>query len=176
MAVLLCKKVEREMTNKLLVSERAKCGSDKPQTRLRLEGKISELSDDDEISITSDDMDKHKQGIQKWENGVGERIEQKLSDTYKKMDCVAAMESYNLALGEYSVELTNNRKLVCHALAVMTKANLSVYDYMHPIYKMETNITSTISKQVTWRKLMTGQGLWLVEKSLMKSTTNAYYP
>ncbi|KAJ8429410.1 LOW QUALITY PROTEIN: hypothetical protein Cgig2_025597 [Carnegiea gigantea] len=54
-------------------------------------------------------MDKHKQDILKWKNG---RIEQKLADTYKKMGYIAAMECYSLMLGEYSVELTNGRKLV----------------------------------------------------------------
>jgi len=29
-------------------------------------------------------MDKHKTDILKWKNGMGERIEQKLADTYKK--------------------------------------------------------------------------------------------
>ena len=63
-----------------------------------------------------------------------------------------------MMLGEYSVELTNSRKLVvkpgeqtctcrqwqlrgipcCHALAVIAKANLWVYDYVHPIYKSTT--------------------------------------
>ncbi|KAJ8433161.1 hypothetical protein Cgig2_007125 [Carnegiea gigantea] len=38
-----------------LVSERAKYGSEKPQTRLRLERKIIELSDDHEIYVTLDD-------------------------------------------------------------------------------------------------------------------------
>ncbi|KAJ8427421.1 hypothetical protein Cgig2_013665 [Carnegiea gigantea] len=37
-------------------------------------------------------MDKHKQEIEKWENGMVERIEQKFSDSYKKMGCVAAMD------------------------------------------------------------------------------------
>ncbi|KAJ8431017.1 hypothetical protein Cgig2_017195 [Carnegiea gigantea] len=40
---------------RLLVSEIAKCGSKKQQTRLRLEGKIIEFSDHDEMSIMSDD-------------------------------------------------------------------------------------------------------------------------
>jgi len=43
---------------------------------------------------------------------VAERIEQKLADTYKKMCCVAVIQCYGLMLGKYSVELTNNRKLV----------------------------------------------------------------
>jgi len=103
-------------------------------------------------------IDKHKWGMIKWKNGVGERIEQKLADTYQKMGCIAAVECYSLMLGEYSVELTNSRKLMvklgqqtctcrtwqtrgipcCHALAVIAKANLWVYDYVHPIYKTAT--------------------------------------
>ena len=57
-------------------------------------------------------MDKHKHKILKWKNGVGERIEQKLADACKKMGYVAAIDCYSLMLCEYSVELTNNRKLV----------------------------------------------------------------
>lgn len=103
-------------------------------------------------------MDKHKQDMTKCKNGMGERIEQKLADTYQKMGCIAAMECYSLMLGEYSVELTNSRKLLvklgqqtctcrvwqmqgipCYrALVVIAKANLWVYDYVHPIYKTAT--------------------------------------
>ena len=91
-------------------------------------------------------------------NGVRERIEQRIADTYKQMGCVAAVECYNMLLGEYSVLLTNRRKLVmklgsqtcicrkkkmtrlpcCHALAVITKANLWVYHFVHPMYKADT--------------------------------------
>ncbi|KAJ8422109.1 hypothetical protein Cgig2_011152 [Carnegiea gigantea] len=104
-------------------------------------------------------MDKHKHQILKWKNGAGERIEQKLTDTYKKISCIAAVQCYSLMLGEYNVELTNNRKLVVklgkqtcacrqweirglpcyHALVVIAKANLWVYDYIHPIYKTATH-------------------------------------
>ncbi|KAJ8435441.1 LOW QUALITY PROTEIN: hypothetical protein Cgig2_012562 [Carnegiea gigantea] len=99
-------------------------------------------------------MDKHKQDMMKWKNGVGERIKQKLANTSQKMGCIAAVECYSLMLGKYSVELTNSHKLVvklgqqtctcrqtrgipcCHALTVIAKANLWVYDYLHPIYKI----------------------------------------
>ena len=57
-------------------------------------------------------MDKHKQEIEKRENGMGERIKQQLPDTYKKIGCVAVVECYSLILGEHNVELTNNHKLV----------------------------------------------------------------
>jgi len=101
---------------------------------------------------------KHKENIEKWTNGVGERIEQRIADAYKQIGCVAAVECYSMLLGEYSVVLTNSRKLVvklgsqtcmcrkfqltglpcCHALAVIAKANLWVYDFVHPMYKADT--------------------------------------
>ena len=85
----------------------------------------------------------------------------------KKMGCIAAVECYSLMLGEYSVELTNSRRLVvklgqqtctcrqwqmrglpcCHALAIIAKANLWVYDYVHPIYK-------TTTQEVIYNQLM----------------------
>ena len=43
---------------------------------------------------------KHKEDINKWVNGVGERIEQKIADMYKKMGCVVAVECYSMLLGE----------------------------------------------------------------------------
>ncbi|KAJ8428406.1 LOW QUALITY PROTEIN: hypothetical protein Cgig2_024552 [Carnegiea gigantea] len=127
-------------------------GGEQPGNRLRVGGDAIELSDDDEISIVSEDaddaeaaeeddvgdegaaenkcgegskregcddgndlgkkMDHHKMEMLKWKNGVGERIEQKLADTYKKMGCIAAVECYSLMLSEYSIELTNSRRLV----------------------------------------------------------------
>ncbi|KAJ8446759.1 LOW QUALITY PROTEIN: hypothetical protein Cgig2_000770 [Carnegiea gigantea] len=109
-----------------LVTERGGCVSDHP---LRLGGDFIELSDDDKISIASDDigdeetterrgdegtkgrgcdegnnesdsiwprsenpeknMDKHKQNTLKWTNGVGDKIEQNLSNTYKKIGYIA---------------------------------------------------------------------------------------
>ena len=116
-------------------------------------------------------IDKHKQDILNWKNGVGEKIEQKLADTYKKMGCITIVEYYSLMLGEYSVELTNSRKLVvklgqqkctcrvwqtrgipcCHALGVIAKANLWVYDYVHPIYK-------TATQQIIYNQLVHPDG------------------
>ncbi|KAJ8440283.1 LOW QUALITY PROTEIN: hypothetical protein Cgig2_031597 [Carnegiea gigantea] len=103
-------------------------------------------------------MDKQKQDILKWKNGVGEKIEQKLVYTYQKMGCIAAVECYSFMLGQYSVELTNSHKLVvklgqwpcscrqwqvqglpcCHPLAVIAKANLWVI-YNQLVHLMETN-------------------------------------
>jgi len=74
------------------------------------------------------------------------------------MGCVTAIELYSMMLGEYSVMLTNSRKLVvklgshtctcrkwqmtslpcCHTLAVITKGNLWVYDFVDPMYKAKT--------------------------------------
>ncbi|KAJ8425909.1 hypothetical protein Cgig2_015727 [Carnegiea gigantea] len=51
-----------------------------------------------------------RKDIVKW-NREGERIELKLAVTYQKMGCIATVECYSVLLGEYSVELTNNRKL-----------------------------------------------------------------
>ncbi|KAJ8429657.1 hypothetical protein Cgig2_001653 [Carnegiea gigantea] len=156
--------------NRAAVSESDGCINDHPQNRLRVGREIIEMSDDDEISVASEDvgedeaaaeegeenskgkglgkkMDKNKQDMIKWKNGVEERIEQKLADTYQKMGCIAAVECYSLMLGEYSVELTNSRKTYtcrvwqtrgipcCHALAMIAKAKLWVHNYVHPIYK-----------------------------------------
>ncbi|KAJ8424605.1 hypothetical protein Cgig2_014409 [Carnegiea gigantea] len=74
-------------------------------------------------------MDHHKTEMLKWKNGVGEKIEQKLADTYKNMGCIAAVECYSL------MQWQMRYLPCCHALAVIAKANLWVYDYVHPIYK-----------------------------------------
>ncbi|KAJ8430689.1 hypothetical protein Cgig2_018415 [Carnegiea gigantea] len=76
---------------------------------LRGEGGDEEATKEDDVEKLGKKMDKHKIETLKWKNGVGERIEQKLADTYKKMDCITAVECYSLILGEYSVELTNSR-------------------------------------------------------------------
>jgi len=41
-------------------------------------------------------MDKHKIKMLNWKNGVGEKIEQKLAGTYKKMGYIAAVECCSL--------------------------------------------------------------------------------
>ncbi|KAJ8420184.1 LOW QUALITY PROTEIN: hypothetical protein Cgig2_013364 [Carnegiea gigantea] len=157
-AMMLCNWIEKEMATS--TSEKVGHWSMKEanvelQTRLRLGREIIRLSDDDEISVMSDDvgdeetiekgsdemtkeklwkkMDKHKQDILKWKNGVWERMEQKLFNTYKKMGCIAAIKCYSLMLGEYSVELTNKCKLV--------------YEYVQPIYK-------TMTQQLIYKKLV----------------------
>ncbi|KAJ8432928.1 hypothetical protein Cgig2_023058 [Carnegiea gigantea] len=115
---------------RVAVNESDGCIDDHPQTRLRLSSE--DVGDDEAIAEGGEEgskgkgvdernntneslgkkMDKHKQDMLKWKNGVGEKIEQKLADTYQKMGYTVAAECYNLMLGEYSVELTNRRKLV----------------------------------------------------------------
>jgi len=127
-------------------------------------------------------LGKHKKEIEKWANEVGERIEQRIADAYKQMGCVAVVECYSMLLGEYSVVLTNSRKLVvklgsqmctcrkwkmtglpcCHALVVIAKTNLWGYDFVHPIYRRTHNGTSTTKSYTQWRRMiwplsMTGQ-------------------
>ncbi|KAJ8447962.1 hypothetical protein Cgig2_028838 [Carnegiea gigantea] len=70
-------------------------------------------------------MDNRKFDVDKWKNGVGERIEKKLKKTYKNMGSV--------------VEL---RGLPCvHAMAVIEREKLYVYDYVNPCYKAPTQRT-----------------------------------
>ncbi|KAJ8424565.1 hypothetical protein Cgig2_020714 [Carnegiea gigantea] len=98
------------------------------------------MSDDDKISVASKDVGEYQAAAKGQEESS------------------KAMECYSLILGEYRVELTNSHKLLvklrqqtctcrvwqtrgipcCHALAMIAKANLWVYDYVHPIYKTAT--------------------------------------
>ncbi|KAJ8437694.1 hypothetical protein Cgig2_030716 [Carnegiea gigantea] len=57
-------------------------------------------------------MDNHKFGVDKWKNGVGERIDKKLKKTYENMGSVVKVQQFNHGTGEYSVRLTNDRCLV----------------------------------------------------------------
>ncbi|KAJ8431304.1 hypothetical protein Cgig2_018376 [Carnegiea gigantea] len=197
-------------------------GGEQPASRLRLGGDTIEMSNDDEISVASEDAgdeevteedDAGDKGVAAEQcgdgnkrkgcadgndvndnNGVGERIEQKLADTYKKMGCIAAVECYSLMLGECNVELTNSCRLVvklgqwqmrglpcCHALAIIAKANIWVYSYVHPIYK-------TVTQKVIYNQLVhpiethdmavvDGKtGLVVGGMNWMRTTTDAYYP
>ncbi|KAJ8444538.1 hypothetical protein Cgig2_000817 [Carnegiea gigantea] len=155
MTMMLCNWVGKEMANKIpkLMTNFLLCLKlqvNQSQTKLRLGGVISELSEDDEIFVASDDASEEettKKGcdegnigkgstegnydndnIPKRKNRVGERIEQKLASAYKKMDCITAVKCYSFMLVEFSMELTNN-----------LKANIWVYDYIHPIYKTATH-------------------------------------
>ncbi|KAJ8432093.1 hypothetical protein Cgig2_001174 [Carnegiea gigantea] len=100
-------------------------------------------------------VDKRKTELQKWKNGVGGRIKMKLQKTLANIGCVAYVKPFNTALGEYGVSLTNNRSLVvnlarrtcsckwwqlqglpcAHAMAVIDKHKLWVYDYVSDYYK-----------------------------------------
>ena len=50
-------------------------------------------------------MDNRKFGVEKWKNGVGERIEKKLKKTYEKMGSVMEVQRFNRGIGEYNVRL-----------------------------------------------------------------------
>ncbi|KAJ8422072.1 hypothetical protein Cgig2_000322 [Carnegiea gigantea] len=107
-----------------LVTERGGCVSGHLQSRLRLGGEINKLSNDDEISMVSNDVgdeetiakecdegskgggyDEENNKNDSLKNALGERIEQKLSKTSKKIGCIATIEYYSLMLREYNVEL-----------------------------------------------------------------------
>ncbi|KAJ8427774.1 LOW QUALITY PROTEIN: hypothetical protein Cgig2_002924 [Carnegiea gigantea] len=203
--------VLREM---VLLTERGGCVGDHT---LRLGEEITELSDDDEISTALDDvsdektltegvkkaakeagvkMDKHKQDILKWKNGLAERIEQKLADTYKKMGCITQFD-----LGEYSVKLSRSGKLVvklgqqtytsrqwkmqglpcCHALSVIRKETYGRMTMYVQFIRARPNNSYTTSWYIRWKhttmeKLMGRYAGWLVGKSLKTSMPSAYYP
>ncbi|KAJ8446954.1 hypothetical protein Cgig2_006582 [Carnegiea gigantea] len=110
----------------------SRCSDDHPQTRVRVGGKIIEMSDDDEILVTSKDigedeaavqggdessqeklgkkMDKHKQETMKWKNRVGKRIEQKLVDTYQKTGQVVGGDKLDDDYDRCILPLTNGRQ------------------------------------------------------------------
>ncbi|KAJ8430905.1 hypothetical protein Cgig2_008408 [Carnegiea gigantea] len=67
-------------------------------------------------------VNKQKTELEKWKNGVGDRIEKKLAN----IGSVADVKLFNTTLGEYGVLLTNNRSLV----------KLWVYDYVGDCYKV----------------------------------------
>ncbi|KAJ8430713.1 hypothetical protein Cgig2_000278 [Carnegiea gigantea] len=70
-------------------------------------------------------MDNRKFDVDKWKNSVGERIEKKLKKTYETMGSI--------------VEL---RGLPCvHAMAVIEREKLYVYDYVNPCNKAPTQRT-----------------------------------
>jgi len=50
--------------------------------------------------------------LQKWKNGIGEKIESKLRKTLSHIGSVADAKLFNIALGEYNVLPTNIRSLV----------------------------------------------------------------
>jgi len=106
-------------------------------------------------------VDKRKTELEKWKNGVGDRIEMKLRKTLGNIGFVADVKLFNMALGEYGVLLTINRSLVvnlaqrtcsckwwqlkglpcAHAMVVIDKQKLWVYDYVNNYYKAATQNT-----------------------------------
>ncbi|KAJ8429581.1 hypothetical protein Cgig2_023787 [Carnegiea gigantea] len=95
-------------------------------------------------------LDRQKTELEKWKNGVGDRIEKKLRKRLGNIDSVADVKLLNTALGEYGVLLMNNHSLVvtlakrkcsckwwqlkglscAHAMTVIEKKKLWVYDYV----------------------------------------------
>jgi len=57
-------------------------------------------------------MDKRKKKLQKWKNGVGERIKEKLKISHDNATCVIEMVEYVSGMGEFGIQLTNRRRLV----------------------------------------------------------------
>ncbi|KAJ8432866.1 hypothetical protein Cgig2_033871 [Carnegiea gigantea] len=84
-------------------------------------------------------VDNQKMELEKWKNSVGDRIEKKLRKTLGTIGSVVDIKLFNTAHGEYSVLLMNNHSLVgllcTHAMAVIDKQNLWVYDYVSDCYK-----------------------------------------
>ncbi|KAJ8422762.1 hypothetical protein Cgig2_024401 [Carnegiea gigantea] len=67
-----------------------------------------------------------------------ERIKQKLEDIYQKMGCITVVECYSVMLGEYSVKLTNNRKLQRRTYGFITMSKGATHEVIynqlvHPI-------------------------------------------
>ena len=125
--------------------------------------------------------DRRKAEMQKWANNVGDRIEKKLSKELAYADSVVDVQMYDRASGEYSVHLSNSRRLVVtlskgectcrwwqingfpcrHAMAVIRKEKLWVYDfvnvwyktctqrlcYMNNVHPMETHDMATVDER-----------------------------
>ena len=124
-------------------------------------------------------MDNRKFSVEKWKNGVGERIEKKLRKTYENTGFVVEVQRYSRGIGEYSVRLTNDRCLVVrlrdgtcsckwwqlrglpcvYAMAVIDREKLSVYDYVNPCYKAP--MQRTIWRHMIPELLTVRQGLLL---------------
>jgi len=56
--------------------------------------------------------DKRKGELQKWSNGVGDRIEKMLKKELANAESVIDVQLYNQVSGEYSIQLNNSRCLV----------------------------------------------------------------
>ena len=102
--------------------------------------------------------DKRKEELQKWTNGVGNRIEHNLKAELLYTESVIDVQLYSRLTGEYSVQLSNSRHLVVnlsggecscrwwqlqgfpcrHAMAVIKKEKKWVYDFVNVCYKSST--------------------------------------
>ncbi|KAJ8424005.1 hypothetical protein Cgig2_032389 [Carnegiea gigantea] len=125
------------------------------------EGSTGEREEVDEAAKLGLKFDKRKTELEKWKNGVGDIIEKKLRKSLANIGSVADVKLFNTALGEYGVLLTNNRSLVvnlaerkcsckwwqlkgppcAHAMAVIHKQKLWVYDYVSDYYKAGSKST-----------------------------------
>ena len=100
-------------------------------------------------------FEKRKKEMQQWKNGVRGRIERKLRDTLALAGSVMEITLFSSTNGEYGLQLTNKRRLVVnltrrtcscrwwqlralpcgHAMAVIEREQLSVYNYVGDCYK-----------------------------------------
>ncbi|KAJ8425493.1 LOW QUALITY PROTEIN: hypothetical protein Cgig2_029575 [Carnegiea gigantea] len=145
------------------VSGSGGCNDDYPQIRLRVGREIIEMSDDDEISVASEDVGEDEAAVEggeesskAWEEdgqaqaGHDEVEEWRGGENRAKdgLYCnggVLQFDIRGMQCGAYQQSQTctyrvwQTRGIPCyHALAVIAKANLWVYDYVHPIYKTAT--------------------------------------
>ncbi|KAJ8419911.1 hypothetical protein Cgig2_000658 [Carnegiea gigantea] len=91
-------------------------------------------------------VDKRKTELEKWKNGVGDRIEKKLRKPLANIGFVADVKLFDTTPGEYE------RKCSCkwrqlkglpyaHAMAVIHNQKLWVYDYVSDWYKAGSRST-----------------------------------
>jgi len=101
-------------------------------------------------------FEKRKKEMQLLKNGVGSKIEGKLRETLGLVGSAMEMTLFSSTTGEYGLQLTNNRRLVvnlsrrtcscrwwqlrrlpcAHAMAVIEREKLRVYDYVSDCYKV----------------------------------------
>ena len=102
--------------------------------------------------------DQRKGELEKWANGVGNRIEKKLKKELVYAESVIDVQLDCRVSGEYSVQLSNSRRLLVnlctgecsyrcwqlqgcpcrHAMAVIKKEKKWVYDFVNECYKCDT--------------------------------------
>ncbi|KAJ8422350.1 hypothetical protein Cgig2_015345 [Carnegiea gigantea] len=84
-------------------------------------------------------VDKRKTELEKWKNGVGDRIEKKLRKTLANIGFVVDVKLFNTALGEYGVLLTNN----CSLVRLLQGGSQSTI-YINSIHAIETHDSATV--------------------------------